>query len=112
MSAPVPVFCLYRVKAEGLESFRALLGRHWPALHALGLTTDEPAEHWLSREKGGGDPVVVERFAWKDAEMPGRAHELPDVMAIWEPMGALCEERDGQRSMEFLHVEPLDVPRA
>ena len=35
--------------------------------------------------------------------MPNRAHELPAVMAIWEPMGMCCE------SMEFPYVEELAV---
>ena len=37
------------------------------------------------------------------------AHESPEVMAIWEPMGALCEERDGRPSMEVPHVERMKI---
>jgi hypothetical protein len=29
-------------------------------------------------------------------------------MAIWEPMGNLCEDRDGRPKFEFPHVERLD----
>ena len=34
---------------------------------------------------------------------PGLAHQLPDVMAVWEPMGAICEE------MDFPGFELLDL---
>jgi hypothetical protein len=33
-------------------------------------------------------------------------------MAIWEPMGMFCEERDGRPKFEFPHVELLDVAHA
>jgi hypothetical protein len=46
---------------------------------------------------------------WKDEHGAQRAHELPDVMAVWEPMGKLCEERNGRPSMEFPLVEPIEV---
>jgi len=36
-------------------------------------------------------------------------HMSPEVMAVWEPMGALVEERDGRKAMEFPHVQPLTV---
>jgi len=113
MSAkPVTVLCLYRVKEGSVEEFQGLLAKHWPALDSVGLVTDEPARHWLSHEKGSDAPVVVEIFSWKDASMPGRAHELPEVMAVWEPMGGLCEERGNKPSMEFLDLAPLVVEHA
>lgn len=105
---PVTVLCLYRVRSDGLEEFRRLLERHWPTLHAAGLVTDEKAVHWRSEDRQGR-PVVVERFTWKDGSMPERAHERPDVMAVWEPMGALCEDRPGFPSMEFLDLERLPI---
>jgi hypothetical protein len=33
-----------------------------------------------------------------------RAHEHPEVLAIWEPMDTLCEQRNGKPNMEFPHV--------
>jgi hypothetical protein len=34
---------------------------------------------------------------------PGLAHELPNVMAVWERMGALCE------TMEFPNYEQIKL---
>jgi hypothetical protein len=51
----------------------------------------------------------VELLTWKNAEAPNTAHELPEVMAVWEPMGMLCEKRDGRPPMEFPHVERIQI---
>jgi hypothetical protein len=78
-------------------------------MHAAGLATDNPSRCYLGQEPkdAGGGPVFYELFEWSDPEGPRRAHELPEVMAVWEPMGALCEARGGRPPMEFPHVEPL-----
>lgn len=86
-----------------------LLAAHWPALHAAGLVTDEKARVYRglqsskSNGKHGADRVYIEIMVWKDNEAPGLAHQLPSVMAVWEPMGAICEE------MDFPSFEPLDL---
>ena len=38
-----------------------------------------------------------------------RAHEHPDVLAIWEPMDPLLEERDGRTKWEFPHFERVSL---
>lgn len=103
--------CTYRVKAGAREEFLGLLEKHWPTLHQHGLATDTPAIHFEA--KVGGDPhkesatTFVEIFSWSRADGPGIAHNTPAVMAIWEPMGALVEERDGRPSMEFPAYTPI-----
>jgi hypothetical protein len=104
----VTALCLYRVKAGSEAAFRGLLARHWPTLHRLGLAADEPSTVYQGEEKVGA-PLFVEVLSWKDADSPNMAHELPEVMAIWEPMGKLCEPRDGKPPMEFPLVERLKI---
>lgn len=105
----VTALCLYRVKAGSEAAFRGLLAKHWPTLHRLGLAADEPSTIYQGSEKAGA-PLFVELLSWKNAEAPNRAHELPEVMAVWEPMGMLCESRDGKPPMEFPHVERIQIP--
>ncbi|MEP6768219.1 MAG: hypothetical protein ABJC61_06085 [Acidobacteriota bacterium] len=45
--------------------------------------------------------TFIETFEWKDARSPEVAHQNPEVMAVWEPMGTHAEE------MHFLQVEPV-----
>ena len=87
-----------------------LLARHWPTLQRAGLATDEPARVYRSvprrhePDHHAVERTYVEIFAWKSAEGPGLAHQTPAVMAVWEPMGALCEE------MHFPAFELLNLP--
>jgi hypothetical protein len=100
--------CLYRVKPGSEAAFRTLLAKHWPTLKRAGLGADTPSTIYHGVEDGGA-PLFVEMLHWQNAEGPNRAHELPAVMAVWEPMGKLCEARDGRPSMEFHGVERIDV---
>jgi hypothetical protein len=107
MSTPT-VICLYRVAAGNEAAFVELLERHWPTLHELGLVTDDPPLHYRGAEREG-EPLFVEVFAWKSEDAAGLAHDHPDVMAIWEPMGKLTESRGGRPNMEFPHVQPIQI---
>jgi len=51
----------------------------------------------------------VEVFSWADGEAAGRAHRMPEVMAVWGPMGEHVEERLGRPATEFPHVKPAAV---
>lgn len=104
---PNKVFCHYRVAAGNEAAFENLLRRHWPTLHRLGLVTEEPAQHFKGDEQEG-EPLYLEIFDWLD-DASERAHEHPEVMAIWEPMDQLCETRGGKPNMEFPHLSPLRV---
>lgn len=106
---PETVICRYQLKPGAEREMLRLIARHWPTLHRAGLVTDDPprvfrglaAEGKASHGTPGG--LIVEIFAWKNSTSAGVAHESPEVMAIWEPMGALCE------AMEFPHFEPLSL---
>lgn len=102
------VLCTYRVAPGREADFVALLERHWPALHELGLTTGEPSVVYRGTDEKGGT-FFVELFTWAPGAV-ARAHEHPDVLAIWEPMGQLTEPRGGRPGMEFPHVERVAMP--
>ena len=104
--APEIVICTYRVRAGKESDFQKLLAAHWPCLRELDAVTDEPSVAYRGTDREGR-PFFVEIFRWKNAAAFERAHSHPDVLAIWEPMDALCESRDGQPSMEFPHVEQV-----
>ena len=105
---PSKVICQYRVKRGNEQKFETLLSRHWPTLHSLGLVTDQVSQHFKGEEQDNGEPIYFELFDWLDGAVE-RAHEHPQVMAIWEPMDQLCEARGGKPNMEFPHVAELHV---
>lgn len=92
--------CRYRVRPGQEAEMEALLAKHWPTLHRAGLVTDEPAVCYRGLPSGkpddahGARGTYVEIFTWKTARSPEAAHQTPEVMAVWEPMGAICEEMD------------------
>lgn len=93
------VLCTYRVRPTEEQRFRELLDRHWTTLHELGFVTDEESLVFRSLD---GPPTYVEIFTWVQGGF-GQAHEHPDVLAIWEPMEPLLEDRDGLPRWEFPH---------
>ncbi len=106
---PQTVMCRYHLKPAVEPEMLRLIARHWPTLHRAGLVTDEPPRVFrgLPGKPGAGRAapagVLVEIFDWKSAASAEVAHRSPEVMAIWEPMGALCE------TMEFPHFERIAV---
>jgi quinol monooxygenase YgiN len=107
----VTVICTYRVKKGKEKDFETLLAKHWRTLREHDLATETPSKVYSGTE-GPDAPYYVEIFEWKDEAATETAHELPEVMAVWEPMGALCEERAGRPSMEFPHVQAVALDRA
>jgi hypothetical protein len=99
------VICTYRVRPAEEARFLELLDRHWRTLHDLGFVTDE--ESIVFRGVDGG-LTYVEIFAWVEGGF-GQAHEHPDVLAIWEPMEPLLEERDGRPRWEFPTFERVSL---
>jgi hypothetical protein len=104
----VTSLCIYRVKPGSEAAFRALLAKHWPTLRRVGLAPDVPSTIYEGSE-GEGAPLFVELLHWIEEEGPNTAHEIPDVMAVWEPMGKLCESREGRPPMEFPRVERIEI---
>jgi hypothetical protein len=106
-NTPETVICRYSLKPGAEPEMLRLLAAHWPALHRAGLVTDEPSRVFRAlpdtKRSAGSADLLVEIFTWRSGRSAERAHELPEIMAIWEPMGALCA------SMEFPHFEPLPI---
>lgn len=106
---PQTVICRYQVKPGQEARMLELLGKHWPTLHAAGLTTDDAPVIYRSVPSGkpgeGQDApcIIVEIFTWKTGASAGVAHQTPEVMAVWEPMGALCDD------MDFPHFERIHL---
>src|SRR5688572_7890510 len=82
--------CRYWVKAGQEARFRELLHRHWPVFQRLGLVADQPPHLIFRGEDKDRGVFYVETFAWKDADAVERAHSLPEVASVWEPMGECC----------------------
>jgi len=97
-SNPVRMLCIYRVQQAREKEFRSLLEKHWPTLRDVGLVSEKPAR-WFRGKGKDGEPRFIELFEWKTGEASGAAHQSPEVMSIWEPMGALAE------GMELIELE-------
>jgi hypothetical protein len=106
--APVVAMCTYRIKKGKEEEFVGLLRRHWPTLRDQELVENTPSQVFRGTDDSAGT-YFVEILTWKDGEMPNRAHELPAVMAVWEPMGMCCEARLGRPAMEFPTVQVVSL---
>jgi hypothetical protein len=97
---PLLNICRYKVKPGKEAEMERLLAKHWPALRDAGLATDLKARVFRGLPSGkpddrhGAERVYMEILEWKDESGPHMAHELPEVMAVWEPMGAICEDMD------------------
>ncbi|MEM7202431.1 MAG: hypothetical protein AAF628_19320 [Planctomycetota bacterium] len=101
--------CQYRVKPGHEAEMEALLAKHWPALRKAGLASEQRPVIYRGLPSGkpggahGAERVYIEIFSWAKENGPQLAHETPEVMAVWEPMGAICED------MDFPMFERLDV---
>jgi hypothetical protein len=83
-------------EAELLE----LVRRHETALRSVGLVTAEPFKVWRAFDIRKGRVAFMEYFEWKDGRAPDIAHQTPEVMAVWEPMGPVLED------LTICEVEP------
>lgn len=110
VATPLLNICTYKVKPGKEAEMERLLALHWPALHGAGLVTDERARVFRGLPSGkpgdkhGAERTYVEIMVWKDRKSPELAHQTPAVMAVWEPMGAICEH------MDFPAFERLELP--
>ena len=98
--SPVPVLVQYRPKPGGEDRLSKLVELHWPTLKPTGLVSDEPAQVWRARGKDGR-VFFVELFSWAYPGASDVAHQTPEVMAMWEPMGEVLED------LQIAHLEPL-----
>ncbi|MGB6059825.1 MAG: hypothetical protein WBF71_16335 [Microthrixaceae bacterium] len=83
----------YWVRPESEDEFKSLIEANWPTLKRLGFVNDDP--HIVLRSSAE-PPVYVEVFEWAPEGM-GKAHEDPEVMAIWQAMSPLVEDRQDEK---------------
>ena len=97
----------YRPKPGREAELLALTLDHVAALRRLGLATDRPALAMRSRTG-----VIVEVFEWCDGAI-ARAHQHPDVQAMWSAYGAVCDYvplKDLPEAADlFAQFEPIDL---
>ena len=90
---PVMMMCTYRPKRGKEKQLLSLVKKHWRTLHRAGLTTDEPAQIFRAFDKRGDRTArFIELFSWKNERSSALAHEVVDVVKIWEPMAAILDE--------------------
>ena len=100
-SEPVPTLVIYRPKSGAGPALEALVRKHIPTLRSLGLLGQGQSAAFRAEDKRSSGVVYVEIFDWKDGRASDVAHQTPEVMAIWEPMGPLLED------LEIRALRPL-----
>jgi hypothetical protein len=100
-TTPVPMLVRYTPKPGSEERLLDLVREHWPTLRRLGLVTTSPPQLFRGKDKRTGRTSILEFFEWSDDTSSETAHQTPEVMAVWEPMGPLLE------SMELTRLERL-----
>ena len=100
-SEPVPTLVIYRPKAGTETALEALVRKHLPTLRSLGLLGAGQSVAYRAEDKRSHAVCYVEIFDWKDGRASDVAHQTPEVMAIWEPMGPLLE------NLEIRTLRPL-----
>lgn len=90
------VIACYKPKPGRDADLLALMPAHVPTLRAEGLATDRTPI--LMR---AADGTIVEVFEWVSQEAIDRAHSNPNVLAMWEKYGQVCD-----------YIKIGDVPEA
>jgi quinol monooxygenase YgiN len=99
--APVTNIVTYVPKPGKEDELLALVKKHEPALRGVGLVTAKPFEVWKAFDVRKQRVTFIEQFQWKDGRASDVAHQTPEVMAVWEPMGPVLEE------LVICEVEPV-----
>jgi hypothetical protein len=98
--APVTNIVTYVPKKGKETELLELVRKHEPALRKVGLVTGEPFKIWKAFDIRKERVAFIEYFQWKDGRSSDVAHQTPEVMAVWEPMGPVLEE------LTICEVEP------
>lgn len=93
---PVHRLVIYKPKQGHYDQLKAILLSHGPALAKSGLLREgHSVQLWsasdLRRHGHPPDPYFVESFYWRDEKAANVAHELPEIMSVWETMGPHLE---------------------
>jgi hypothetical protein len=105
MKNPVKMHVTYRPKKGKTEELLDLVMKHGPALEATGLIVDGPPRVYRATNKRSGEVFFVETFSWRDEDAPNIAHQMPEVMAVWEPMTPILD------NLDLAVIEQLSGPK-
>lgn len=95
---------MYRPKPGSEQKLLDLCKKHAPALKQSGLLADAPVELYRAtdlRRHGEPEPYFIETFEWKTPDAGEIAHQTPEIMAVWEPMG------DHLADLTIIMLEPI-----
>ncbi len=97
----------YRPKPGHEDGLLVLTREHVSILRRLGLATERPALAMRSK-----DGVIVEVFEWEEGAV-AKAHQHPEVMAMWDRYAAVCDYTPLSELPEtkdlFAQFEPIDL---
>lgn len=79
------VIVAFRPKPDKEAALLALVKAHAPRLRDLGLATERAVTVMRN-----GEGVLLEVFEWVDGGIE-RAHEHPDVLAMWGEFAEVCD---------------------
>lgn len=99
--APVANIVTYIPKQGKEAELLALIKKHEPALRKVDLVTSESFRVWRAYDIRKQRELFYEHFVWKNGAASDVAHQTPEVMAVWEPMGPVLEE------LTICEVEPV-----
>jgi quinol monooxygenase YgiN len=102
---PVRMLCTYRPRKGKEKELLSLVKNNWTTLKRAGLVTKDRAIVYRATDKRSGRVYFVESFSWMNGEASDAAHRNPEVMAVWDAMGALLE------GMELASIEPISDKR-
>jgi len=86
MKKPVKMHVSYRPKPGKEDELLDLIKKHGPALQSTGLIIGGLPVIYRATDKRSGEKFFIETFSWRDEDAPEAAHQMPEVMAVWEPM--------------------------
>ncbi|MFL6515275.1 MAG: hypothetical protein ACJ8M1_09665 [Chthoniobacterales bacterium] len=89
MKKPVQMHVTYRPKPGTEEKLLELIRKHGPALQSTGLIVGGLPKIYRATDKRSAEKFFIETFSWRDEDAPEAAHQMPEVMAVWEPMTPL-----------------------
>lgn len=104
---PETVLATFRVKADQLPAFLAMMPEYWKALRAKELVNADPYVLLVGEEEG--KPVVYEIFSWKDHHAADNVP--PEIQAYWDRMNAMVEKRGAHGGIEFPEVKLVSPVR-
>ena len=102
---PVRMLCTYRPRKGKEKELLSLVKNNWTTFKRAGLVTKDRAIVYRATDKKSGRVYFVESFSWMNGEASDAAHRNPEVMAVWDAMGALLE------GMELASIEPISDKR-